>query len=98
MGKGNSYAELYRQTESSGYEDTRGGTVEGTRAESRESSRPPKHLLWYMYRINEHGSLNLCNCLLNFTAYVINVIFHILSYQLFFLSCSCFNLELGNAR
>lgn len=42
MGKGNSYAELYRQTESSGYEETRGGTVEGTRAESREKFKATK--------------------------------------------------------
>lgn len=98
MGKGNSYAELYRQTESRGMR-TRVGEQWKARGQNQEkSSRPPRHFLWYMYRINEHGSLNLCNRLLNFTAYVINVIFHILSYQLFFLFCSCFNLELGNSR
>lgn len=46
----------------------------------------------------EPGSLNLCARLLKFTAYVIDVLFHTLSYQLFLLFCSCFNLELGIAR
>lgn len=42
MGKGNSYAELYRQMESSGYEDKCLGTMEGTRAESREKFKATK--------------------------------------------------------
>lgn len=71
----------------------------GRRGQIQEkSSRPPRHSLWYPYCINEHGSLNLSDRLLKFTAYVINVIFHTLSYQLFLLFCSCFNLELGIAR
>lgn len=92
MGKGNSYAERYRQMESSSV-----GRQWKAGQNPEKSSRPPR-LPLVPYCINEHGSLNLCARLLKFTAYVINVIFHTLSYQLFLLFCSCFNLELGIAR